>query len=66
MILDWGIKIEDIRFLSILGSKPGFSRLAETYPGLTIYAAAIDDHLDDKGYILPGLGDTGDRLYDTL
>lgn len=66
MILDWGIKVEDIHFLSILGSKPGLTRLAETFPGLTILTAAIDDHLNEKGYVIPGLGDTGDRLFDTL
>lgn len=66
MILDWGIKVENIRFLAVLGSEPGLTRLAETFPDLTIYTAAIDEHLDDKGYVLPGLGDTGDRLFDTL
>lgn len=65
MILDWGLPVSRIRFLSVLGSHPGLAKLAAAYPGLQIYTGAIDPELNEKGYILPGLGDTGDRLFDT-
>ncbi len=49
--------------ISAIASKPGIDRVIEAYPNLKIYAAAIDSSLNDKGYILPGLGDAGDRSY---
>lgn len=55
----------DIRFVCLLAAPEGIERLQAAQPGIPIYTAAIDDHLDDHGYIVPGLGDAGDRLYGT-
>ena len=42
------------------------TKLSERYPGLRVYAAMIDEELNDKGYIIPGLGDAGDRAFGTM
>jgi len=54
-----------IRFVCILASPEGLKHFHEQHPDVPIYTAAIDDYLDDRGYIIPGLGDAGDRLYGT-
>ena len=51
--------------LNIIGSPEGLKRIEEKYPELNIYIAQIDDHLNDDKYIIPGLGDAGDRQYNT-
>ncbi|MFM9994931.1 MAG: uracil phosphoribosyltransferase [Phycisphaerales bacterium] len=63
ILLEAGAK--DLRFLCIVAAPEGIRRMHEVYPGLTIYTAAIDRCLNPKGFILPGLGDAGDRLYGT-
>ena len=55
----------DIRFVCLLAAPEGIERLKQLQPDVPIYTAAIDDHLNDHGYIVPGLGDAGDRLYGT-
>lgn len=55
----------NIRFLCLLASPEGVRTLREAHPDVPLWTAAIDDRLDDHGYILPGLGDAGDRLYGT-
>lgn len=55
----------DIRMLSLVAAPEGVRRLAQDHPDVTIYAAALDRRLNEQGYILPGLGDAGDRLYGT-
>ena len=55
----------DVRFVSLLAAPQGIERLQAAQPGVPIYTAAIDEYLDDHGYIVPGLGDAGDRLYGT-
>ncbi len=55
----------DIRFVCLLAAPEGIARFQKAQPGIPIYTAAIDDHLNDHGYIVPGLGDAGDRLYGT-
>ncbi|MEM1184439.1 MAG: uracil phosphoribosyltransferase [Planctomycetota bacterium] len=55
----------DVRMLCIVASPEGVQKLAEAAPGVTIYAASLDRELNDKGYIVPGLGDAGDRLFGT-
>lgn len=55
----------DIRFACILATPIGIARVHERHPNLRIWTAAVDDELDDHGYIRPGLGDAGDRLYGT-
>lgn len=49
----------------IVASRPGVARLREAQPDMPIYAAALDDALDERGYISPGLGDAGDRIFGT-
>lgn len=55
----------DIRFIGIVGCPEGVKKLAEDHPTLAIYLAAMDSHLDENAYIVPGLGDCGDRLFGT-
>jgi uracil phosphoribosyltransferase len=55
----------DLRFVCLLAAPEGIARLQKSEPDLPIYTAAIDQRLNEHGYILPGLGDAGDRLYGT-
>lgn len=66
MILDWGIPVEKIKFLCVLASQKGLENVVESVPGLELWVGHVDPQLSDKGLILPGLGDTGDRMFDTL
>lgn len=54
-----------IKFLCLLAAPEGIAHFQEQHPDVPIYTAAIDDYLDEHGYIVPGLGDAGDRLYGT-
>ena len=54
-----------IRFLSLLSAPEGIEHFHEHHPDVPVYTAAVDSHLNEKGYIVPGLGDAGDRLYGT-
>ena len=56
---------KNIKFMAIIGAPEGVSRVAETHPDVKIYVSTLDRCLNDKGYILPGLGDAGDRLFGT-
>ncbi|MFA6667513.1 MAG: uracil phosphoribosyltransferase [Bacilli bacterium] len=56
----------DIRLLCLVGVKQGIDKVLKDHPNTEIYIAAVDDKLNDKGYILPGLGDAGDRIFGTL
>jgi uracil phosphoribosyltransferase len=60
-----GVKPDFIRIISIVAAPPALRRLSENYPGLEIYTAMIDEGLNSKGYIVPGLGDAGDRAFGT-
>ncbi|PKP85347.1 MAG: uracil phosphoribosyltransferase [Alphaproteobacteria bacterium HGW-Alphaproteobacteria-2] len=60
-----GAGATDIRFLCLLAAPEGVARMAEAHPDVPIITAALDTRLNDKGYILPGLGDAGDRMYGT-
>jgi uracil phosphoribosyltransferase len=55
----------DIRFLCLLAAPEGVKRMAEAHPDVRIVTAALDKRLNDKGYIVPGLGDAGDRMFGT-
>ena len=55
----------NIKFVCLLAAPEGVKALSEAHPDVPIFTAAIDDHLNDHGYIVPGLGDAGDRLYGT-
>ena len=56
---------KNIKFMAILGAPEGVSRLAETHPDVKVYVSTLDRCLNENGYILPGLGDAGDRLFGT-
>lgn len=58
-------KPRSIKFLCLLAAPEGITAFHEDHPDVPVYAAAIDQCLNDKGYILPGLGDAGDRLFGT-
>ena len=60
-----GVKPELIRIISVVAAPPALRQLSESYPGLEIYTAIIDEGLNSKGYIVPGLGDAGDRAFGT-
>jgi len=55
----------DIRFLCLLASPEGVALMKERHPDVPIITAALDERLDERGYILPGLGDAGDRMFGT-
>ena len=56
---------KDIRFLCLLAAPEGVARMKEAHPDVPIVTAALDERLNDVGYILPGLGDAGDRMFGT-
>lgn len=56
---------EDLRMMCLVAAPEGIRRVTESDPSLTIYTAAIDRGLNERGFIVPGLGDAGDRLYGT-
>ena len=56
---------KEIRFVSMLASPEGMERLRGLHPDVPVWTAAIDEGLDERGFILPGLGDAGDRAYGT-
>jgi uracil phosphoribosyltransferase len=55
----------DLRFVCLLAAPEGIARLQSVHPEVPVWTAAIDSHLNDHGYIVPGLGDAGDRMYGT-
>jgi uracil phosphoribosyltransferase len=59
----WGVK--KIKFVGLIGAPEGIKNMQEHHPDIPIYLAAIDDHLNERGYIVPGLGDAGDRQFGT-
>ncbi|WP_075216258.1 uracil phosphoribosyltransferase [Mongoliimonas terrestris] len=56
---------KDIRFVCLLAAPEGIERFRGAHPDVTIFTAAVDSHLNEHGYIVPGLGDAGDRMYGT-
>jgi len=56
---------KDIRFLCLLAAPEGVARMKDAHPDVPIVTAALDDRLNELGYILPGLGDAGDRMFGT-
>lgn len=56
---------KSIKFMGIIGAPEGLNALREAHPDIDIYIAALDECLNDHGYIIPGLGDAGDRIFGT-
>lgn len=57
--------VTDIKFLCLISCKEGIEKIQKEHPDVDIYTAAMDPELNDHGYIIPGLGDAGDRLFGT-
>ena len=57
---------KSIKFMGIIAAPEGLKALQEAHPDVDIYCAALDDHLNEHGYIVPGLGDAGDRIFGTI
>ncbi len=57
--------IKRIRFLCLIAAPEGLNKLHEAFPDVDIYVGALDEKLNERGYILPGLGDAGDRIFGT-
>jgi uracil phosphoribosyltransferase len=55
----------DVRFMCLLAAPEGIERMRQAHPDVPIVTAAVDSHLNDHGYIVPGLGDAGDRMFGT-
>ena len=58
-------QVKNMKFVCVIAAPEGIKTLQEAHPDVEIYTAAIDDHLNEHGYIIPGLGDAGDRLFGT-
>ena len=56
---------KDLRLLCLLAAPEGVARMKEAHPDVPIFTASLDEKLDDRGYIVPGLGDAGDRMFGT-
>ncbi len=59
----WGVK--KIKFVGLIGAPEGIQAMQTAHPDIDIYLAAVDDHLNERAYIVPGLGDAGDRQFGT-
>lgn len=57
--------VKHIKFMCTIAAPEGIKALSEAHPDVDIYCAALDSHLNDHGYIVPGLGDAGDRIFGT-
>ena len=57
--------VVDMRFVCLLAARPGVEAVRSAHPDVPLWAAAVDEELNDHGYIVPGLGDAGDRTYGT-
>jgi len=63
ILKNWGVK--RIKFVGLIGAPEGIAAMQSHHPDVPIYLAAVDDHLNEVGYIVPGLGDAGDRQFGT-
>jgi uracil phosphoribosyltransferase len=60
-----GVGASQISVISLIAAPEGIERIERTHPDVSVFVASIDSHLNEQGYIVPGLGDAGDRLYGT-
>ena len=65
-IVKRNVKAESIKFVCLVAAPEGVKALQDAYPEVDIFSGALDEKLNEDGYILPGLGDAGDRLFGTL
>ena len=66
VLLDHGVTEEQISFMALVAAPEGVQVMLDKHPQIKVYVAGLDEKLDDHAYIVPGLGDAGDRLYGTL
>ena len=62
-LMSWGV--DEIRVVSIIASRDGIDRIHRDFPAVKVFVAAIDPHLNEQSFIVPGLGDAGDRIFGT-
>lgn len=65
VLIDRGVKPENICFLALVAAPEGVEVFTRQHPNIDVYVAALDSHLNQKAYIVPGLGDAGDRIFGT-
>ncbi|KAI8993438.1 uracil phosphoribosyltransferase-domain-containing protein [Pilobolus umbonatus] len=65
ILKEWGLNGSQIKFVAVIGSQQGINQLKEQHPDIQIHIGAVDNVLDNNGYINPGVGDSGDRLWNT-
>ena len=65
ILLDRGVAPQHIRFLALVAAPEGVRVFQTVHPQVPVYVASLDSHLDDNAYIVPGLGDAGDRIFGT-
>jgi uracil phosphoribosyltransferase len=56
---------KSVKLMCLIGAPEGVEAMQQAHPDVDIYIAALDDHLNEHGYIVPGLGDAGDRIFGT-
>jgi uracil phosphoribosyltransferase len=66
ILIESGAKVKDIILITLLCAPEGIKALRQRYPDIPLYTAAIDSHLNENAYIVPGLGDAGDRYFGTV
>ena len=65
VLIDRGVKPENVRFLALVAAPEGVEAFQRQHPQVRVYVAALDSHLNASAYIVPGLGDAGDRIFGT-
>lgn len=65
ILLNAGVPAAKIQFMVLVAAPEGAKVIADSHPDVTVYAASLDTHLDENAYIVPGLGDAGDRIFGT-
>ncbi len=65
VLVENGVEEQNIRFLALVAAPEGVKVFTQAHPGVAIYTAALDEKLDENAYIVPGLGDAGDRIFGT-
>lgn len=63
ILKEWGV--QRIKYMGLIAAPEGIKRLSDAHPDVPIYVGAVDSHLNDVGFIVPGLGDAGDRQFGT-
>lgn len=64
IVKEWGV--QTLSLLCIIAAPEGIGKVSQTHPDVDIYCCAVDSHLNENAYIVPGLGDAGDRIFNTL